>query len=65
MWKIVPNIVTNWSVVSPFTKHNVDNELLMLWQKMVRHFQRIINWSVVSSFTKHYVDNAVVMLWEK
>ena len=29
MGKIVPNIkVTNWSVVSPFTKHNVDNEVL-------------------------------------
>ena len=25
--------ITNWSVVEPFTKHNVDNEVVMLWGK--------------------------------
>ena len=50
--------------MSPFTKHNVDNELLVQWGKMVGHFQRIINWSEVSPFKKHYVDNEVLMLWK-
>ena len=25
--------IINWSVVSPFTKHYVDNEVVMLWGK--------------------------------
>ena len=34
MGKIVPLFqrIINWSVVSPFTKHYVDNEVLMLWK---------------------------------
>ena len=35
MGKIVPHYyrITNWSVVSPFTKHYVYNEVIMLWGK--------------------------------
>ena len=66
MGKIVPLFqrIIQWSVVSPFTKHYVDNEVVMLWGKQYQILTST-NWSVVSPFTKHNVDNEVLMLWEK
>ena len=43
MGKIVRHYsrITNWSVVPPFTKHKVDNEVFMLWGKWSHNIKEL------------------------